>query len=288
MAPPCRQLVLGLPGTGKTTFLAALWYLVVWGEVATGLRLDRLHGNREHLNRISSDWLSCRAVERTPVGSDTIVSMQLVATDTDERAEVFFPDMSGELFSLQWKERRCARAHHRLAREASGVLLFVHPNTVVEPVRIDEVTPIIEEIGPTADATDDGNAPRSWDADRVPTQVKLVDLVSALVREPFALPHVQIAVIVSAWDLVGDSAGSPSSWLATRLPLLHQYLRANPERFATRIFGVSAQGGDLARDGERLLLEDVPARRIVVVEDETRSHDLTAPVRWAMGQERAV
>jgi hypothetical protein len=133
---------------------------------------------------------------------------------------------------------------------------------------------------------DDG-APRTWDADRVPTQVKLVDLVQALVRPPFSLPHVQLAVIVSAWDLVSDSAPSPASWLATRLPLLHQYLRANPERFATRIFGVSAQGGDLARDGERLLQQDVPARRIVVAEDESRSHDLTAPVRWAMGQERA-
>jgi hypothetical protein len=98
---------------------------------------------------------------------------------------------------------------------------------------------------------------------------------------------VQLAVIVSAWDLVGQSAGSPSNWLATRLPLLSQYLRANPDRFATRIFGVSAQGGDLTRDGERLLLEDVPARRIVVVEDTSETHDLTAPVRWAMGQDRA-
>jgi hypothetical protein len=194
--------------------------------------------------------------------------------------------MSGELFSLLWKERRCARAHYDLAREASGVLLFVHPNTVVEPVRIDEVTPIVEEIGATGDITDDG-APRAWDGDRVPTQVKLVDLVQALVREPFSVPHVQLAVIISAWDLVSEWAGTPASWLATRLPLLDQYLRANPERFASRIFGVSAQGGDLTRDGERLLQEDVPAQRIVVVEDSGQSHDLTGPVRWAMGQEVA-
>jgi hypothetical protein len=153
-------------------------------------------------------------------------------------------------------------------------------------VRIDEVTPIVEEVGPTSEATEDGT-PRAWDADRVPTQVKLVDLVQALVREPFSLPRVQIAVIVSAWDLVSESAASPAAWLAARLPLLDQYLRANPERFAARIFGVSAQGGDLARDGERLLRQDVPARRIVVAEDASQSHDLTAPVRWAMGQERA-
>jgi Double-GTPase 1 len=282
MGPECRQLVLGLPGTGKTTFLAALWYLVVWGEVPTGLRLDRLHGNREHLNRISSDWLSCRPVERTPVGSDTIVSMQLVASETGERTEVFFPDMSGELFNLQWKERRCSRAHLRLARQASGVLLFVHPNVVVDPVRIDEVAPLVEAIGPTPGSGED-ETPRPWDPERAPTQVKLVDLLQLLVREPFAIPRVRLSVIVSAWDLVGPHAGSPADWLATRVPLLDQYLRAHPERFATRIYGISAQGGDLARDGERLLQSDVPARRIVVAQGESQSHDLTDPVRWAMG-----
>jgi hypothetical protein len=281
MAPECRQLVLGLPGTGKTTFLAALWYLVVWGEVATALRLDRLHGNREHLNRISNAWLSCRAMERTPIGSETLVSMRLVDTDTGERTEVFFPDMSGELFNLQWKERRCSRAHYRLAREASGVILFVHPGTVFEPVRIDEVSPLVEEIGPVGAGEEAIH--RSWDADRSPTQVKLVDLLQCLVREPFAIPQVRIAVIVSAWDLVEGDADSPAGWLATRLPLVDQYLRATPERFAVRVYGVSAQGGDLGRDGERLLQEGVPAKRIVVVQDGHRSHDLTAPVRWVMG-----
>ncbi len=283
MTSECRQLVLGLPGSGKTTFLAALWYLVVWGEVATSLRLDRLHGNREHLNRISSDWLSCRAVERTPIGSETIVSMLLRATDTGERTEVFFPDMSGELFNLQWKERKCSRAHYRLAREASGVLLFVHPNTVVEPVRIDEVAGIVAELGATGEvgaAEDTG--PRPWDPDRAPTQVKLVDLLQFLDRPPFSIEHLRVAVIVSAWDLIRDDAGSPARWLATRLPLLDQYLRADPERYAVRVYGVSAQGGDLGRDGERLLREPTPARRIAVMGDESGEHDLTAPVRWVM------
>jgi hypothetical protein len=291
MMPACKQLVLGLPGSGKTTFLAALWYLVVWGEVATALRLDRLHGNREHLNRIANDWLSCRPVERTPVGAETIVSMQLVTTDRGDDgpggaagAEVFFPDMSGELFNLQWKERRCSREYYRLVREASGVLLFVHPNTVIEPVRIDEVAGIVEELtagqgpGPVDDAP-----PRPWDPDRAPTQVKLVELLQFLVREPFALPRARVAVIVSAWDLVGDDA-APTGWLAARLPLLDQYLRGNEERFSVRVYGVSAQGGDLGRDTERLLRETAPARRIGVVGEENRPHDLTAPVRWLMGR----
>jgi hypothetical protein len=278
-----RQLVLGLPGTGKTTFLAAFWYVVVWGEVATALRLDRLDGNREHLNRISTDWLSCRAVERTPIGSDTIVSMKLVTTDTGESTDVFFPDMSGEQFSLQWRERRCSRAHFDLARAASGVLLFVHPDSVIEPVRIDEVAPIVDELGAirTSGPVDE-ERPRPWDPDRAPTQVKLVELLQFLVREPFLIPRLRVAVIVSAWDLV-DGESSPARWLATRLPLLDQYLASNPERFASRVYGISAQGGDIGRDGERLLREVSPAKRIIVVGDDSRPHDLTAPVRWLMG-----
>jgi Double-GTPase 1 len=280
--PECRQLVVGLPGSGKTTFLAALWYLVVWDEVDTALRLDRLHGNREHLNRISNDWLSCHAVERTPVGTETLVSMQLVATDSGERAEVVFPDMSGELFNLQWKERRCSRDYYRLARRASGVLLFLHPGTVIEPVRIDQVQPIVDELASGGDARAiEEVTPRPWDPDRASTQVKLVEVLQFLLREPFLLPRVRVAVVVSAWDLVAD-ARSPAGWLAARLPLLNQYLRGNPGRFTFRVYGVSAQGGDLGHDSERLLRESAPAKRIVVLGDDSQPHDLTAPVRWLM------
>src|SRR5215510_1854227 len=266
-----RQLVLGLPGSGKTTFLSALWYLVVWAEVPTSFRLDRLHGNKEHLNRISSDWLSCRPVERTPIGSDTLVSMKLVSADGADRTEVYFPDMSGELFNLQWKERRCSRAHYDLARGASGVLLFVHPAAIVEPVLIDEVAPIVDELGPLGRDDGEEDAPSPWDADRAPTQVKLVELLQFLLREPIALPHVRVAVVVSAWDLVAARAGTPAAWLAARLPLLDQYLRGNPERYTTRIYGISAQGGDLGRDGERLLSKPMPAERIVVLGDESQA-----------------
>jgi hypothetical protein len=210
--------------------------------------------------------------------------MRLLRSDTGESADVFFPDMSGELFSLQWKERRCSRAQYELARAASGVLLFVHPDSVVEPVRIDEVAAIVQDLAPlraTAEVDDEGTRP--WDPDRAPTQVKLVELLQFLVREPFVIPSLRVAVVVSAWDLVEDQADSPAGWLARRLPLLDQYLRSNPERFVTRVYGVSAQGGDLGRDSDRLLREVSPARRIAVVGDQSQPHDLTAPVRWLMG-----
>ena len=274
-------LVVGLPGAGKTTFLAALWHLVVSGDVSTRLRLVRLRGNWEHVNRLTTDWLSCRPVERTPVASETIVSMELAGAD-GVSTDVFFPDMSGELFNLQWKGRKCSRRYYELARAAAGVLLFVHAGPLTDPVGVDDGTPAVgglDDGGGPADPDEPG-LPR-WDPDAAPTQVKLVELLQVLARAPFERRRRRVALLVSAWDLVAERGVTPAAWVAARLPLLDQYLRSNPERYAVAVYGVSAQGGDLDRDADRLLGERRPGRRVVVVGEDAPLHDLTVPVAWA-------
>ena len=121
-----------------------------------------------------------------------------------------------------------------------------------------------------------------WDPDKTPTQVQLVDLLQfhilrVNVRSPF-----RIAVIVSAWDLVCGENMSPEEWFAARLPLLDQYLKANHEMCAVRIYGVSAQGGDVEKDAESLQDEYNPSKRIIVVGKGCNANDLTAPIRWLM------
>ena len=65
------------------------------------------------------------------------------------------------------------------------------------------------------------------------------------------------------------------------LPLLGQYLRTNADRYPYRAYGVSAQGGDLARDRTRLLeLGADTWRRIIVEGPECAEYDITAPIRW--------
>ena len=69
-APYCKQLLIGLPETGKTTFLAALWQVVESDEVPGALRLEKLHGDREHLNKIRADWLCCSPMGRTIIAAE--------------------------------------------------------------------------------------------------------------------------------------------------------------------------------------------------------------------------
>lgn len=39
-----NHTIIGMPNSGKTTFLAALWHLVTSGEVKSSLALDHLEG----------------------------------------------------------------------------------------------------------------------------------------------------------------------------------------------------------------------------------------------------
>ncbi len=282
-----KQLLIGLPKVGKTTFLAALWHVVDSEEVQGSLRLKTLHGEREHLNKIRNVWLSCRKIERTVMGSEQLVSMQLTNRDRNTLTEVFFPDMDGESFRLQWKDRVWSKEYDQLVREAGGILLFVHPKQIIEPIRIAVAAGIAaaietEKSQTSSDQDELHDKPTPWDAERAPTQVQLVELLQFLPERATTPFPLRVAVIISAWDLVSHEENSPEEWLTARLPLLDQFLKANPDIFERRIYGVSAQGGDL-KDAHGLLDKDVPSQRIVIVGDNCHNqNDLTEPVKWLM------
>jgi len=278
-----KQLLIGLPATGKTTFLAALWHVVDSEEIPGSLRLKTLDGDCTYPNKIRNDWLSCRPFGRTTITPEQFVSMQLTEPATGRTAEVFFPDMSGESFHLQWKDRSWTKVYDTLVRNAMGVLLFVHPKQVVEPMRIDFADPLAEELGAVKNsdsaAQDEGV---TWDAALTPTQVQLVELLQFLLLRVAERTPFRVAMVVSAWDLVCQEGRSPEEWLARRLPLLDQYLKGNPELFTTRVYGVSAQGGDLQQDIDLLREKHRHSERITIVGQDCLQHDLTAPVRWLM------
>jgi Double-GTPase 1 len=83
-----------------------------------------------------------------------------------------------------------------------------------------------------------------------------------------------------------------STWLKDRYPLLSQYLRNSEGVLDVRIYGVSAQGGQLSKKGdgpgldrERLLAISPPSKRIRIVGPDVAEHDLTRPLLWLAGLE---
>lgn len=169
---------------------------------------------------------------------------------TNEILGVSIPDLSGESFKLQWKDRQLSRLYDQLLREAAGGVLFIHPKNIIKPHRIDTVDDLLElAVDPKGVAPDSERKkvePRNWDADKAPTQVQLVELLQAISSRDYFRSQFRIAVVVSAFDLLSGFHVTAEEFVRTELPFLKQYIDANSQSFIVRYYGVSAQGGRYA------------------------------------------
>lgn len=265
-------LLLGLPGSGKTTFLAALWHVAESAEIDPSLKVTQLAGDRKYLNDICGVWRRCEPADRTLATMEQRAT--LILTDGTEETELEIPDMSGESFEHYFKYRRWPRAFDDIARRCGTILLFVHPLQLVEATTISVANKAAAALPPMPSSAESEEG-QPWDVGLTPTQVKLVDLLQ-LLRFAEVGASRRVVVIVSAWDLVG---GDPREWLRARLPLLDQYLRANQESEQVIVYGISAQGGRLPEDKERLASVARPSDRISVVGPGASQHDVTSPLR---------
>jgi energy-coupling factor transporter ATP-binding protein EcfA2 len=280
---PANLLFIGLPGSGKTTFLAALWHVLNDRSSATALKLTKLSGDRTYLNQIAKEWRECSQVPRTNLQTEQIVILHLDGNGFGS-FDLSIPDLAGEAFKQQLTERRMTRHHDAFVQEATGLMLFLHPDVqkgrqLTLARRLESELPGAHEEDETAASAGVNTA---WLPELLPTQAKLVELLQFILER--RQRKLQVAVVVSAWDLV-DHLGSPNEFVARELPLFQQFLEANEDIFQYSVFGVSAQGGDITVDAQKqtLLGLDDALKRIKVRQAHQTDNDITKPIAWLLG-----
>lgn len=276
-------VVIGLPSSGKTTFLAALWHLVCEREVATRLSFDRLlSGDSTYLNDIAKRWRSGKEQDRTFFSGNRLVSINL-KDQNNSVLRATFPDIAGEEFSQMWEERECDNEVADFLKEG-GVLLFIHADNIRAPQWVVDIADLSKKLG--IETPEDGPIP--WHPKYAPTQVQIVGLLSLLREAPLDTGPRRLAVMLSAWDKAQGEGLTPEKFIEEKLPLLYQYLRQDEDKWEWRAYGVSAQGADYdspdskkrSAETEKLLAYDHPSSRILLVSGQDKSHDLTEPLEW--------
>lgn len=278
-------VVLGLPASGKTTFLAALWHLLSARKLVSKLSLVKLRAiEGEHLKAIAARWLQAKKQERTFQSKNrtAIISLETAA---GREFDLSFPDVAGEAFAQIWESRECdPDVAHSL--KAQGVMLFIHSSDINYPGWISDEDKLSKQMGITRKAGE----PIPWQARFAPTQVQLVDLLRCLQAPSLSTKKRKLAVILSAWDLAEGEKKTPEAYLDAHLPLLHQYLHHGLDpSWEFKIYGVSAQGGEYdsdqsppCSDAQRMRDLDVPSHRIKVESEGSSSNDLTEPLFWTL------
>jgi GTPase SAR1 family protein len=280
VSAPAQLLLVGLPGSGKTTFLAALWHVLDDRSSATSLKLSKLSGDRTYLSQITKEWRECSQVPRTNLQTEQVVVLHL---DGGFGAfDLAVPDLSGEAFEQQLTDRRMSLHHDEFVKKATGVMLFVHPD-VQKGTQLTQAVQLEAAIGGAQEPAPEAGAATPWSVEKVPTQVKLVELLQFLLERANER-KVRVAVVVSAWDLI-DTLGAPHEFVSRELPLLRQFLDANDDLLEHSVFGVSAQGGDITVPVEKQALLELndALKRIKVRQGNDTSHDITKPIAWLLG-----
>lgn len=283
-------IIMGLPASGKTTFLAALWHLVDADEKECRLKLDGCGDDFTYLNLIAEAWLTFEPVPRTSQIGDEDVTIPLKDRVTGISGQAFFPDLAGETFDRQVEDRVCKPEFIEALTHNRGILFFINADVKEDALTITDLNARLppEKTQTSGASTVDAGpvvSPREWAPQDLPAQVKIVQLLSDLVRPPFEPVKRRIAIMISAWDLVRDMQMTPADWLAGHMPLVDQFLRANQGCFESQIYGVSAQGVNLK---DRTAVNDVaqrsPSQRIQIVGPSSEGHDLTEPLVWLMSE----
>lgn len=279
-------VIIGLPESGKTTFLAALWHLVTERDIVTALRFHTLKdGDASHLNEIAARWRDAKIQDRTATGGNRLVSMNLKDAN-DAPVRVTFPDIPGEAYRRMWEDRDCEPEIVEIL-QAGGVLLFIHADSITPPRWVIDEVAQSKALG--LEVPEGEEVP--WHPRMAPTQVQLVDLLQLLRSEPLDVGPRKLAIMLSAWDKAEGERLAPDAYLEAKLPLLAQYLRRGIDGWIYRVYGLSAQGGDYDQvdpgaerrpEAEALRLLDQPSTRIRLVQNGPATHDLTEPLAWLM------
>jgi hypothetical protein len=276
--------IIGLPEAGKTSYLAALAYSLRQKDIKTKLCWKKFTENHQYLTTLANTWLEYEKVSRTRIGmQETSHSVELYDND-DNQYIVTFPDLSGEIFQKQYAEREIDKELSKLISSCDGILLFLNPSLIREPILISEIPIDTRPFSEDIPATKEHN-PVETDA----TAVQLVELLQDIdyLTENDRKHAIPLVVVVSAWDVVVETCATPEDCIAERAPLLWQYLKTNDDVFHVSYYGVSAQGGTLEQDAEiDALCENYgerPVERIIVVNNNGEtSHDITLPLWEAM------
>ncbi|MGN1157269.1 MAG: hypothetical protein ACI4TK_13930 [Agathobacter sp.] len=276
--------ILGLPSAGKTSYLAALAYSLQQKQVETKLHWAIFSGDQQYLANLAQTWLTAEPVSRTSIGLQQEKLTICLSDCEGERFDITFPDLSGETFQKQYVDREIDESLANSIISGSGVLLFINPKEIIEPVLISEL-PLTTRFKTDTNTDIQERNPAKDD----PTEVQIVALLQDIA---FLLENkkVPLAIIVSAWDIVENAYSIPETCIKERTPLLWQFLKANDDIFSTLYYGVSAQGGSLDTPEESEILigqyEEKPAERVVVVNNAgERSHDITLPLWEVMNKE---
>lgn len=272
-----KFFMVGMPGSGKTTYLAMLSNMLVDGgkDAKLSKKVEDMPEGYEYFSRFGKQLLECKELDRT----QRLVYNNLRITLYDALGNEYLldvPDISGEVFRDLVKDRRISQEIVDRIGESDCLLFFINYKNMSWERRI----PLQKENSDkkNIDVKKKETADLNLTDKREANQSEVVELLQTLLDLKLNRPYIRF--VLSAWDKVEAEEGKdilPSKFVEKMFPLLYQFIETNSKYFNAEYWGVSAQGGDFQNQEDVKRIEEEEYHAIKVIEPTgKRSSDLTA------------
>lgn len=278
--------LIGMPSSGKTTYLVSLANMLMMGEHETLLSLkncDSLEG-MENIQKEIENFNRFQPVGRTLRTAGGWVKIPLLDSQ-GEKTWLRIPDLTGEIFKDLVKDRRLKKDIGSQLQSADTLLFFLNIDTITPIQRItpgEESAIAIIEKDYEKDIIESGRSSSTeidMETTRQVTQADVVELLQCVLH--LIKNRIKVKFVVSAWDSIEKQLDPedriPGKCIEKFLPLLFQFLHTNFDRIDGQIWGVSAQGFDFTNQEEleEQILDDIGNHARVITPDGEEIHDLT-------------
>lgn len=283
-----RYYMMGLPESGKTTFLVAFTFMLKDQTEGTCLHLNPAEppkGISKDFKEEMDRWGKFEPLGHTKIGQVHRMNYTLY-DDKEQRYILEVPDRYGEIFSHIVKDRYVDDDTRAEWLAADKLLFFVNldrMNIGTHEELLTELPPEMQKLLEEGQKSSDEETDREDRKKEVmlPDQFVLVELLQIL--QEICKRDISIKFIISAWDHLQFENTElekqiPEKIFADRLPFVYQYVQSHSNRMNVEYWGVSAQGSDLSDKGEIKKLAQAldPMERVMVVDAQGEvSHDLS-------------
>ena len=287
---PITVAFLGLPRTGKSTYLGALWQLAQDPDERTIVERD-VAGDRSYLQELGDQVALGTEIGRTEVASSEGMRLTLGFGQRDITVDI--PDLGGETLRLLVEDRVWHSQLENTIASSNAMLFFLHPEKLRLPMAIGIADDILAGFESPRGARGAEPANRQEPEPRTErelpqfenaaacTVAQCIDALENILWYKRTRWPIRVVIVISAWDTV-DGSLSPTEWLKDRAPALDGFATANTDMLEWSVYGVSAQGGSLPDDREKLLARGAVRERVYAVNPRGEAVSLAEPLRWVL------
>ncbi len=261
-------LLVGLPGTGKSTYLTALWAVEKDGKSNHLLSCDGLPSESSYIDSMRDNWMELKIVRRTTFAEPMKIDIPMKSRETGVTINLSLPDFKGEVFQKVLDNIESDDVKNWCSK-SNGILFMLNIGSTSPEMLQDQISedskpmPNIEKVVMLSN--------------NINSMIQNVLLIKYLFNNMGDCP---ISICFSSWDQIDCASGMKvEDWVKDNHPCIYNYVSSHFSKYY--FFGVSAQGDnydDLDEKSEDILAQKTNQKERAYVYTDGISYDITEPI----------